>query len=135
MGLQWKDVDLLAGRAYCARTKNGEPFILVLMPDVIAELKRFQNKAQPGDLVFCGRRADKPMNFEKAWKNALANAGIEGACFHTLRHTHASWLAKRGAPLLAIADSLGHKSLAMTKRYSHLCVDTRAEMLSRVFGA
>lgn len=135
MGLKWKDIDLKEGRASCARTKNGEPFILVLMPDVMAEFKRFQNKSQAEDLVFCGRRADKPMNFEKAWKNALNNAAIDGACFHTLRHTHASWLARRGAPLLAIADSLGHKSLAMTKRYSHLCVDTRAEMLNRVFGA
>lgn len=134
MGLKWSDIDLDTGRAYCARTKNGEPFILVLVPDVIAEFKRFIKKSQPDDLVFCGRRTDKPMNFEKAWKNALHNAAIDGACFHTLRHTHASWLAKRGAPLLAIADSLGHKSLAMTKRYSHLCVDTRAEMLNRIFG-
>jgi integrase len=74
------------------------------------------------------------MNFNKPWEQALKDAQIEGVVFHSLRHTHASWLAKRGAPLLAIADSLGHKSLAMTKRYAHLCVDTRAEMLSRVFN-
>lgn len=134
LGLKWRDISLDTGRAECARTKNGEPFTLVLVPDVVDELKRFVKKSQPEDLVFCGRRSDQPMNFEKAWKNALHNAAIEGACFHTLRHTHASWLAKKGAPLLAIADSLGHKSLAMTKRYAHLCVDSRAEMLNRYFG-
>lgn len=134
LALRWKDIDLKEGRATCPRTKNGEPFVLVLLPDVVAELKRFQTGSNPEDLIFCGRRGDKPINFEKAYYNALANAGIEGACFHTLRHSHASWLARRGAPLLAIADSLGHKSLAMTKRYSHLCVDSRAEMLSRMFA-
>jgi integrase len=134
MNLRWKDVDLEAGRAICARTKNGEPFVLVLMADVLQELKRFSTKSNSEDLVFCGRYPTKPMNFNKTWETALADAQIEGVVFHTLRHTHASWLARRGAPLLAIADSLGHKSLAMTKRYAHLCVDSRAEMLNRIFN-
>ena len=135
LSLQWKDVDLSEGRAFCARTKNGEPFVLVLMPDVLQELKRFSGKSKPEDLVFCGKYPTKPMNFNKTWEAALADAQIEGVVFHTLRHTHASWLARRGAPLLAIADSLGHKSLAMTKRYSHLCVDSRAEMLNKIFSS
>ena len=40
--------------------------------------------------------------------------------FHTLRHTFASWLAIQGAPILTIKELLGHQSLAMTERYSHL---------------
>lgn len=135
MGLKWSDVDLDGLRAFSERTKNGEPFVLVLQPDVAAELKSLRGASEADELIFGGRNPYKPMNFEKAYRNALANAGIDGACFHTLRHTHASWLARQGAPLLAIADSLGHKSLEMTKRYSHLCVNTRAEMLSRVFAA
>lgn len=134
LGLRWRDIDLDGGRAYAERTKNGTAFTLVLLPEVVSELKRVKGRSDLDELVFCGRNPNRPMNFDKAWHNALANAGIEGAVFHSLRHTHASWLAKRGAPLLAIADSLGHKSLTMTKRYSHLCVDSRAEMLSRVFG-
>lgn len=135
MGLRWCDVDFEANRAFAQRTKNGEPFVLVLQEDDAKELKALRGTSASDDLIFCGRNPLKPMNFEKAYYNALTNAGIEGACFHTLRHTHASWLAKQGASLLAIADSMGHKSLAMTKRYSHLCVDTRAEMLKRVFAA
>lgn len=134
MGLKWSDVDFEGQRAFCQRTKNGEPFVLVLMPDVLQEMKRFYSKAKAEDLIFCGRCPTKPMNFYKVWNMALADAQIDGAVFHALRHTHASWLARRGAPLLAIADSLGHKSLAMTKRYAHLCVDSRAEMLNKIFN-
>lgn len=135
MGLRWTDIDLDEQRAYVERTKNGEPFVLILQEDVAKELKRLRGTSAATDLVFCGRDPDKPMNFEKAYKNALEAAGIKGACFHTLRHTHASWLAKQGASLLAIADSLGHRSLAMTKRYAHLCIDSRAEMLKRAFSS
>jgi integrase len=136
LGLRWSDVDLEAGRAFCERTKNGESFVMVLLPDVVADLKRVKGSSQADDLIFCGRYPSKPAQFTRAWKNAVANAGLESdVCFHSLRHTHASWLAKSGAPLLAIADSLGHKSLAMTKRYSHLCIDSRSEMINKVFAA
>lgn len=135
MGLHWADVDLETRRAYVAQTKNGEPFVLVLQEDVATELARLRGASKDDELVFCGRNPFKPMNFEKAYRNAMANAGIEGAVFHTLRHTHASWLAMQGMPLLAIADSMGHKSLAMTKRYAHLTVNTRAEILQKVFSS
>lgn len=134
MGLRWCDVDLDAGRAAVGRTKNGSQFVLALLPEVVTELRRFAPRQPNDELVFCGRSPFKPMNFSKAYSNALARAGIEGACFHSLRHTHASWLAQSGAELLQIAESLNHKSLAMTKRYSHLCVASREKMLSQVFG-
>jgi integrase len=135
MGLRWADVDLERGEAYVQRTKNGEPFVLVLLPDVINELKRLPHQHDKDALVFCGRNPYRAANFEKSWETALRNAKLDGSdvVFHTLRHTHASWLARQGAPLLAIADSMGHKSLAMTKRYAHLCVDSRKEMIHKTF--
>jgi len=135
MGLRWCDVDLDNLRAYSERTKNGEPFTLTLQQEVAQDLHRIRGTAKDDELIFGGRDPKKPMNFEKAFKNAMASAGIKGAVFHTLRHTHASWLAMDGQPLLAIAESMGHKSLAMTKRYAHLTIDSRAQMLSKVFAA
>jgi len=143
LGLKWKDVNLERGEAFVQRTKNGEPFVLVLMDEVVTELKRFRHKGDLEECVFCGDNPFKPANFNKSWDNALKDAKLantketpvdEKLVFHSLRHTHASWLAQRGAPLLAIADSMGHKSLAMTKRYSHLCVDSRKEMLCKTFS-
>jgi integrase len=143
LGLKWKDVDLDRGEAFVQRTKNGEPFVLVLTHDVVTELKKFRNKGNADEYVFCGDNPFKPANFNKSWDQALRDARLENTSetpknerlvFHSLRHTHASWLAQQGAPLLAIADSMGHKSLAMTKRYSHLCIDSRKEMICKTFS-
>lgn len=40
---------------------------------------------------------------------------------HCLRHTCASRLVQRGVPLLVVQQWLGHKGIAMTMRYAHLC--------------
>ena len=40
---------------------------------------------------------------------------------HCLRHTCASRLVQRGVSLLVVQQWLGHKTIAMTMRYSHLC--------------
>ncbi len=48
--------------------------------------------------------------------------------FHDLRHSAASYLAMSGATLAEIAEVLGHKTLAMVKRYAHL---TEAQGMDR----
>jgi integrase len=51
---------------------------------------------------------------------ATRRAAIEDFRPHDMRHTFASLLVQRGASLRAVADLLGHSSLSMVMRYSHL---------------
>jgi integrase len=56
------------------------------------------------------------------------NEGItdrrEQVTFHSLRHTHASWAVMAGVALYVVSKALGHKTLTMTARYSHLAPDS-----------
>ena len=53
---------------------------------------------------------------------------------HSLRHTHASWMAMSGKfNLMEIRDELGHKSIKMTERYSHLLPDERHRKVHELF--
>jgi integrase len=59
-------------------------------------------------------------SFRSAWEAALTAAGIENFRFHDLRHTFASWLVQRGRTLKEVQEALGHQTIIMTMRYSHL---------------
>lgn len=55
------------------------------------------------------------------WEQAREAIGMPHVRMHDLRHTFASWLAENPAiPLTVLRDILGHSSLAVTSRYSHL---------------
>jgi len=80
------------------------------------------------DLVFI-RRNEKPYTeiptlFRDIVTDLKFNENVSDArqrvCFHTLRHTKASWQAESGTDLYVIKELLGHGSIALTERYSHL---------------
>ena len=52
--------------------------------------------------------------------------------FHDLRHSAASYLAMSGASSREIAEVLGHKTLAMVKRYTHLSDSHVAEVVEKM---
>jgi integrase len=56
----------------------------------------------------------------RATKAAMRAAGIEGATFHSLRHTAASWMVQAGVGLYEVQHVLGHSTPLMTQRYAHL---------------
>jgi len=54
-------------------------------------------------------------------------AGKARLTVHSLRHTHASWLAINGLDILHIKEQLGHKKIETTMRYAHLIPNKRHE--------
>jgi len=133
INLRWSDIDLDRQTAYIETTKNGQPKVMPLTDDVVAELNTFSDKET--EFIFNSElKPDRPMCFTKQWIKALKLAEIEDFRFHDLRHTTASYLAQNGASLLEIADVLGHKQIQVTKRYAHLCIDHKAKLINRVMG-
>ena len=55
----------------------------------------------------------------------VQEAGSARIGWHVLRHTFASHLVMRGAPLKAVQELLGHSTIEMTMRYAHLSPDVR----------
>ena len=53
-------------------------------------------------------------------KDACARGHIEGATFHTLRHTWASLSVMNGTPLMVVAKNLGHVDALVEQHYGHL---------------
>jgi len=56
-----------------------------------------------------------PSNVTSAWSRLLMKAGIKHTQLHGLRHTFATLSLKKGAPLEAVSQMLGHSRIEITK--------------------
>jgi integrase len=141
LGLKWGDVDFEKRRLTFHETKNGERRSVSVTGIAIDLLnKHAAARTTLSPLVFPSKTdPSKPLNFRTAWENALEKAQIKDFVFHSLRHSAASELAMSGAGLAEIAEILGHKTLAMVRRYSHFIESHTTKVLERmtekVFGA
>lgn len=80
------------------------------------------------DLIFTDSNRNKIKRPSKIYTAIIDEMGLnEGVTdarqkltFHSLRHTYASWLVDRGVPLYDVKQLLGHSSIELTQRYSHL---------------
>lgn len=137
LALTWDDIDLKRGLMTFQETKNGERRTVPLAGHAL-ELMKAHKKTSQSHYVFRARTIDKPMLVDKPFQQLIIDTGIKDFRFHDLRHSAASYLAMNGASLSEIAEVLGHKTLAMVKRYAHLSEahtsKVVASMNERIFG-
>jgi len=121
LSLCWPDVDLKRGTLTFHETKNGERRTVPLTGQVLTLMQQHARVRRIDTvLVFPNSTGKRALDIRAAWQGAVKRAGIVDFRFHDLRHTAASYLAMSGASLAEIAEVLGHKTLAMVKRYAHL---------------
>lgn len=133
--LEWRDIDLVRGVARLGVTKNGDSRVLPLVHVIVERLKARPQPPHGGLLFPSPRLPDRHFQFGKHWYAALREADIKDFRFHDLRHSCGSYLAMSGASTLEIADVLGHKSLEVVRRYSHLNSQHKAQLAERVLGS
>ena len=121
MSLKWSQVDFGYRRIILEETKNGERRAIPIVGHALELLLKHEQEKPKSEFLFPSKvDVNKPMDLRKPWHAAILKAEIENFRFHDLRHSAASYLAMNGATLTEIAEILGHKTMQMVRRYSHL---------------
>ncbi|NBX75217.1 MAG: site-specific integrase [Proteobacteria bacterium] len=135
INLRWEDIDFERHMMRLEKTKNGEKRAVPLAPPAFAEVLKLREKSRTGvPWLFPRGDGQAPYTTNKPWNQAVIEAGLQDFRFHDLRHTTASYLAMNGATLLEIAAVLGHKTLQMVKRYSHVTDQHTSVILGKMTG-
>jgi len=139
--LRWSEVDFKKGLITFTETKNDE-LRSVPLENLAHELLLEHSKIKKidSDLVFPSKKNPAvSYDFRNPWKKALVVAEVEDFRWHDLRHSCASFLAINGVPMRSIAEILGHKTLSMVQRYTHLSTEHLKEAVSdmnqKMFGS
>ena len=127
--LTWDSIDfemnvINVPQKYNLEGKRGKPraFNLPIVPDLRELLIAHQNLMQSAGvkssyLFPSPTNAEMPWDFTRPFETAVKNAGIKDFHFHDLRHTAATYLARKGVSTQVIQRFLGHLDSRITERY------------------
>lgn len=132
--LKWGCVDPEHGTITILDGKSGKSrtaYMTKQIKDMFSEMKG----GKGNDHVFLQAKGtpykEMPSIFRDVVDSLKLNEDIsdprQRVCFHSLRHTFASWHAEGGTDLYVLKELLGHGSIQLTERYSHLSSGTLQE--------
>jgi len=117
--LKWHDIHIKSSLIYLTDTKNNE-IRKVPINDIVRQTLVEIPKHPDSPYVFCNKNGKPYTDVKKSFFTAMKKSGIVDFRFHDLRHTFASHLVMAGIDIKTVQELMGHKSIEMTLRYSHL---------------
>lgn len=140
--LTWSDVDVDTQTISVPLVRGGikRSGRRVYMNRTVSRLFVEKQMGGPEDLIFPTQAGEQRSKVNRSFRSTVKRLGLNSGIsdrrnlvtFHTLRHTFASWLAMKGIPLITIKELMGHSTLAMTERYSHLIPDLKRDAVSLI---
>ena len=137
--LRWSNVNFYKGFITFTETKN-EEFRSVPLVELGRELllEHYRIRREDNDIVFPSKKNPAvSYDFRNPWKKALVVAEVEDFRWHDPRYSCASYLAMNGVQIRTIAEILGHKTLSMVQRYTHLSAEHLSDVIdmnNKMFG-
>lgn len=133
--LMWDNINFQTRTITIPRSKSGETRHIP-MNDKVMEILRSLPSRMRSPWVFTSRNGDTPMdsrNFvQRVFLKAIKDAKIQDFRWHDLRHTFASRLVMAGVDLRTVQDLMGHKTITMTLKYSHLSKEHQIDAVQRL---
>ena len=133
--LRWDQIDLETGIITIPFPKGGKTRHVPLSEGAKAILRSLDSFVRSPWVFHSPKNPLKHWNAQSfvnhIFKPTLQNAGILGACWHTLRHTAASRRIMAGVDLVSVKEILGHRDIQTTLRYSHLSPGHLREAVNR----
>ncbi|MFA5858405.1 MAG: site-specific integrase [Elusimicrobiota bacterium] len=128
--LQWDNVDMVNKTIHIpsslAKNKVSRKISMnSAMLKVLSNIK----KHPTSPYVFCKSDGSPFRDVKKAFHTVMKKANIKDFRFHDLRHTFCSQLVLHGVDIYTVRELVGHKSIEMTMRYSHLAPDHKSQAL------
>jgi len=125
--LTWGCIDTEHGIITILDAKSGHGRA-AFMTEQIKKMFNAMKHGKNDDIVFLRKDKDPYSEIPTLFRDIITelkfNENVSDArqrvCFHTLRHTMASWHAEGGTDLYILKELLGHGSITLTERYSHL---------------
>jgi len=131
LNLKWPDVNLRTRVISILNSKNDEKREVPINKD-LAQILLAVLKHPKSPYVFCKEDGTPYGSVKTSFRAALRRAKIKNFRFHDLRHTFASHLVMRGVGLKTVQELLGHKTINMTVRYSHLSPDHKRAAVEKL---
>lgn len=134
--LEWKDIDFANGLIHVQSKPEFGFHPKSYKPRSIPMCDELRNMLldmpQAGRFVLDNGN-NQPLHHQgtylKMLKRIYKKAGIEGANLHTLRHTFASHLIMKGVDPRTVQEYLGHSTIQITEKYSHLSKSHKREAI------
>lgn len=118
--LTWENVNTSRKVLTIPRSKNGETRHVPLNATAVSALTELRKRSDGTGSVVRNLDGDALAGPRYWFEPALPKAKVRRFSWHCLRHTFASRLVMAGVDLRTVQELMGHKSIEMTVRYSHL---------------
>lgn len=124
VNLKFQDIDFDRRTLNVRAGKGRKDRYTIISNAALDSLKIHMQTYKPGDWIFPGTDAKKPITTRTAeyiFKTALKKAQIKkNAAIHALRHSFATHLLESGVDIRYIQQLLGHVNLKTTEIYTHI---------------
>ena len=134
LSLRWDEVGENEINLSDSKTGARKVWLCAEARAILTEAREMQKSTGESEFVFPNpwMKGRSLQNIRLFWRSLRERVGIPDVRLHDLRHSFATEAVRQGIPLPVVSKLLGHSTLKMTMRYTHVSNSDAEEAAERI---